>query len=433
VIGAGVAGLKAAADLAARGYSVTVLEARDRIGGRIYTVDGGAFGPIEFGAQWIHGSRNPIQKLSKKQKWTLLKTDYDSAQTFDATSATSATEVSDAEDTEWDKLFQKLERYIASQQWDAPDGDSLQDGITAWLRGQTLTARQLRGVDLKVDSAWVQEYAASTSKLSLNWFDNDKELPGGDSIIAQGYKSVPDYLYALLTAKGGKVLLSKQVTRVEYSGSSVTVKTADNSSYTGRFAIVTLPVGVLKAGTVTFSPSLPSEKAGAIARLGMGTLNKVILGFPDTASLPAVDWIERLPLPADNGRWREFYSLKRVAGKNMIVAFNAGDPALYPNSLLDATLVSQALQALRAMYGDAAYPNPTYTHVTRWQNDPYTYGSYSVMPPGTTGQERPTLAAPVGTLLYFAGEATSVPYPATVQGAWETGEAAAKRAYRDNK
>jgi monoamine oxidase len=306
----------------------------------------------------------------------------------------------------------------------------LQDAADAFSRGRP--PRQCAALAARIESDVVQEYAASPGKLSLNWFDDDKELNGGDSIIAQGYKSVPDYLYALLTAKGGKVLLSKQVTRVEYSGSSVTVKTADGGSYTGRFAIVTLPVGVLKAGSVKFAPPLPANKAGAIARLGMGTLNKVILGFPDTAALPSVNWIERLPLPADNGRWREFFSLKKVAGKNVIVAFNAGDPALYPNSLSDGALVAQALSALREMYGAAAFPNPTYTHVTRWHDDPYSYGSYSVMPPGTNGKERPTLAAPVGALLYFAGEAAHKDYPSTVQGAYLSGQTAAAAAAAAN-
>lgn len=132
------------------------------------------------------------------------------------------------------------------------------------------------------------------------------------------------------------------------------------------------------------------------------------------------------------GRWREFFSLKKATGKPVVVAFTAGDAALYRPGLTDSTLVSQALAALRGLFGASIPASPEASWVTRWHEDPYSLGSYSVMPPGTRGGERAALAAPVSRMLYFAGEAAHKDFPATVQGAWLTGEAAAAAALRDN-
>jgi monoamine oxidase len=116
----------------------------------------------------------------------------------------------------------------------------------------------------------------------------------------------------------------------------------------------------------------------------------------------------------------------------VVVAFNAGDAALYPPGLTDAQLVSEAVAALRAMLGPKAVPTPVATWVTRWHEDPWSLGAYSVVGPGANGGERKALAAPVGGTLFWAGEATSGPWPATVQGAWASGAAAAKAAAKVN-
>jgi hypothetical protein len=280
------------------------------------------------------------------------------------------------------------------------------------------------------------------------------------------------------------------------------VTTANGKAFKARFAVVTLPVGVLQANKVAFNPPLPANKASAIKRLGMGTLNKVragagelcasvrampgaaccsvliglprlagrpaalhillesswapgfdpakarpasalpppplprprqvILAFPPGTPLPKSNWLSRIPLPSDAGRWREFFSLQKVAGRPVVVAFNAGDAALYPPGLTDAQLVAQATAALRAMLGPKAVPQPAASWVTRWHEDPWSLGAYSVVAPGANGGERKALAAPVGKTLFFAGEAQSSQFPATVPGAYMSGAGAAKAAAAAN-
>ena len=203
--------------------------------------------------------------------------------------------------------------------------------------------------------------------------------------------------------------------------------TAGSNTYLGRFAVITLPAGVLKANTVTFSPPLPASKLTALSRTYMGTLNKVTLAFP-SGTWDNVNWIDRVPLVSDAGRWREFFSLKAISTKQIMVAFNAGDPALYDNSVTDADLVAGALSAMRGMFGAGNIPDPTQTWVTRWQNDPYSYGSYSVLAPNADGTEQATLAATTDKVLFWAGEATSTKYPATTIGAYNSGQTAAAAA-----
>lgn len=110
-----------------------------------------------------------------------------------------------------------------------------------------------------------------------------------------------------------------------------------------------------------------------------------------------------------------------------------GDAALYPSALTDQTLVSQAVSAMRGMFGAPSIPAPTQSWVTRWHADPFSVGAYSVVAPGAAGAERRELAAPTGRALYWAGEATSSKWPATVQGAWQSGADAAAAAVAANR
>jgi polyamine oxidase len=157
----------------------------------------------------------------------------------------------------------------------------------------------------------------------------------------------------------------------------------------------------------------------------MGALNKVILEFPTSAVWDDVNWFQRVPLLSDGGKWQEFFTLRKATGRPIIVAFNAGDPALYPAGTTDATLVSEAVVALRGRFGAADIPDPVNSWVTRWQDDPWSRGSYSTVKPGAKGTERLDLAKPLKGLLYFAGEAASAKWPSTAHGAYATGETAA--------
>jgi len=108
------------------------------------------------------------------------------------------------------------------------------------------------------------------------------------------------------------------------------------------------------------------------------------------------------------------------------MGLNSGNYARYLEGLSDQAVVAVAMQVLRGIYGKST-PAPDGAVVTRWGSDPFCLGAYSSIPPGATGKAYDTLAEPVGDRVFFAGEATSRKYPATVHGAFLSGEREAKR------
>jgi len=183
-----------------------------------------------------------------------------------------------------------------------------------------------------------------------------------------------------------------------------------------------LRLGVLKAGTVAFTPPLPAAKQKAIQRLGMGVLNKLYLRFPRRfwdADAELINYI-----PAQHGRWAESLNMAYYTDAPVLLCFNAGIYGTATEALSDAEVVAAAMTSLRTIYG-ADIPAPTAHLRTRWAADPYARGSYSFAAVGSSPADRDALAAPVGGRLFFAGEATYRDYPSTVHGAYLSGRRAA--------
>ncbi|KAF8073249.1 PLP3B [Scenedesmus sp. PABB004] len=436
IIGAGVAGVKAATDLVASGRSVALLEARDRPLGRVDTVQlPGWTVPLDLGAQWFHGDgrSNVVYDYATRVLGMKPIVGNDDSVTYDG-----AARASDADVAAWQASFDAWEDYLAATQNRAENSAALSSAVSGYL-GRLRTVKARRGFLGRIDSNYVQDYAASPERLSLNWFDNDREIVGRDSIAPGGYASV----FAPMLAKlGGAVRLNTEVRRVTTTAAGATVEalnrvTGGSQSFTAKQVIVTLPLGVLKAKhQAMFSPPLARARATAIERLGMGLLNKVVLRFPTNfwaKPTDSADWIDALPagdtVSQPGVQWLEFYSLQQATGQPIIVAFQAGNSAIAAEALSDAALRDGAVRALRTMFG-AAVPEPEAVAITRWASDPYSLGSYSMVPPGANGGSRAALcggADGAGRRLVFAGEACATDYPSTVQGAWSTGAAAARR------
>jgi monoamine oxidase len=148
--------------------------------------------------------------------------------------------------------------------------------------------------------------------------------------------------------------------------------------------IVTLPLGVLQAGKVRFTPELPQNKQRAIAKLGMGVLNKCYLRFPDAFWSDEVDWLEYIP--ESHGEWTEWVSFKRAANMPVLLGFNAADRGRALEAWSDERIVASAMQTLRTIYG-ASIPEPIDYQMTRWATDPFSLGSYSFNPVGQIDQK----------------------------------------------
>ena len=419
VIGAGMAGLAAARTLVDAGYQVTVLESRDRTGGRIWT--GTTLGtPVDLGAGWLHGpTGNPLTALAQAAGACLATHDEERREDFGATGAP----LTSSQMQRIGALTTQTGAAITSGQSAATD-QSLRPTIDVGVGWASLGATDRAFVDYIVNTTYEHECALSAELLSTWYFDGDSAYAGTDRIFLDGYHVLTDDLAANLDIRP-----SYMVTGVAVSGSTVTV-TAQASAATGTSAVifdadrvvVPLPLGVLKVGAVTFLPALPTAAQAAIGALGFGVLDKCVLEFPTNFWGTSTDWINHVA--ARRGEWVDWISLARQTGRPILIGFNAAEYGTSIEAQTDDAIVAGAMAVLRTIFG-SSIPSPVATRVTRWGADPHALGSYSSNALGSKPAMRDTLAAPIGGRMFLAGEATSRQYFGTVHGAYESGLRAA--------
>ena len=413
VIGAGLAGLSAARRLQAAGREVLVLEARDRIGGRVWTSGRWPELPLDLGATWIHGVRgNPITELADGLQAKRLRTEYDRSVLHDTDGSAVEGPRAVALDALRKRLADALER---AQQRDRDV--SVQSVVDALATKIKATPAQRRDLAFAVSADIEQEYAGGASQLSAYGFDAADDFGGGDMLFADGFRVIADHL-----AEGLQIELDQVVREIHWRRGMVRVVTS-SGEFEAQQVLITLPLGVLKAGSVRFVPELPAAKREAIKRLGMGTLNKCYLKFSEAFWDKEADWLEYLP--ETPGAWTEWVSFQRVARQPVLLGFNAADRGVEIEGWSDKAIVEDAMRTLRIMHGDDI-PEPLDVQMTRWHRDPFARGSYSFNALGTTPATRDALAAPLEGALFFAGEATERNYFSTTHGAYLSGLRAAR-------
>ncbi|KAI8463519.1 MAG: flavin-containing amine oxidoreductase-domain containing protein, partial [Monoraphidium minutum] len=212
----------------------------------------------------------------------------------------------------------------------------------------------------------------------------------------------------------------------------VRVATARGEALDAALVIVTAPLGVLKAGALRFDPPLPGWKADAVARLGFGHLNKVIMQFETQFWDEGLDYfgVPRPGGPDARGRCFCFWNLGRFnPGVPLLAALVSGRAARAGEAMSDDEMQEAALESLRAAYGPRV-SRVVARHVTRWGADPFSRGAYSYVAVGASGKDYDKLALPVESCVLFAGEHTTKENPDTVGGAILTGMREAAGALR---
>ena len=396
VIGAGTAGLAAARALHSQGLKVAVLEAQNRIGGRILTVHDPLAGyPIELGAEFVHGRspalwdtlrscHSPVVE-AQGEHWVADETGLHESQLFDETAP----------------VFEAMSR--------APE-----QSFDSFLRNTDFTDRAKLAA-----TGFVEGFnAARKERVSVAWlnFENAKaeEIEGDRNFrVMSGYDAVPLHLSA-----GLDIRLSTPVSRVRWQPGKVLAETPFGEFH-ARCAVIAVPFGVLQRGSLVIDPE-PASLTAARTAIETGHVFRFVFRF---AKVP---WEQpRLSFLHGDQPFPVWWTPYPVVAP-IITGWAAGPKA---DDLLDLGLadVEQiALESLRGILGSGV-PAPERTYVHDWNRDPFSRGAYSYVCVGGLAAQQ-ALHEPVEATLFFAGEAVDVSgHVGTVHGALASGLLASER------
>ncbi len=427
IIGAGAAGLAAASDLAVTGLAVTILEARDRIGGRVHTVHDQSLNlPVELGAEFVHGKHPALFKLLES----------------------SHTAFSDVTERHWyfengvvsrsHDFWNKLTALFDLMSKEKPDQtfamflDSLPNDPEI-LRAKAVATRYVQGF-----------HAADIKRAGVHGLIAANEAEDGvdgyrSFRVVIGYESLLQRLNEKAKQHGAVVKLNSVVSEIYWSSNNVEAICLSGQRFAASRVVITLPLGVLQEksrahGAVRFVPGLPEEKQNAIHDIPMGHVLRTVLVFRERF------W-ERLDIPGigqedlsqlgfihyPQAAIPTWWSLLPVHAP-VLVGWAGGTGAAKFAGLSEAECISEALGSLKKIFGisEASLRKlllRSYSH--DWNADPFARGAYAYLPVNGLATQQ-TLARSVKDTLFFAGEATSVGHIGTVHGAIESGQRAAK-------
>ncbi|MBB6121199.1 flavin monoamine oxidase family protein [Nocardiopsis algeriensis] len=411
VVGAGMAGLAAADRLADAGERVTVLEARARTGGRIHSVGDWHGATLDTGASWMRGEENnPLTELVREAG---VRTEVFNRATETAYDPKGRRLLFDRHRRNMEDVH-LLQEHMYWANVGAGSEESMEGGIKQALYEANLVRARARDANEIVHRIVEYDHGAEAEEVSFAAFGALHEFGGDDLVFPDGMSQLTDHL-----ARGLDVRLEHEVLGISHDGSGVSLRVrvpGGETSLRADRVLLTLPLGVLKAGAVGFEPELPAAKQRALGRLGSGRLEKLFLRFDE------VFWGDAevlVHLGNEEGTWFNWYAGQRVMGVPLLVGRNGGNAALFLSRMSDEEVVAHAMAALRTMFRKA--PDPVDSYLTHWMDDHFSRGSFSYTAVGSGDGDREVLRAPVGDRLFFAGEATEVEHIGTVHGALLSG------------
>lgn len=393
VVGAGAAGLAAAEALTRSGRSVLVLEARSRIGGRVWTrrMPGLAV-PVELGAEFVHGEAAVTHALLKKSGMTAVpsgrKQRYAAGGRLRPVDSFRQAQLAMRNSSALEDADLSFEQFLQQQR------------LPALTR--TFARLMVQGFDA-ADPA-----LASARAIAEEW--GGGQMDGAQPRLREGYGPLLDWLCMKMLRQGARLKMQAVVREVRWQRGRVTVS-GEGFRFTARRAVITLPLGVLQSRAVRFSPDL--KKQEAMRRLASGPVIKAALRFPSPF------WEKRAPgvafFHAPRAAFPTFWT-PLPARAPLLIAWAGGPKATQPT--LDAIRSS-----LKSIFGRVEEPDQVL--IQDWRADPFARGAYSYVRVNGEGA-REALAAPLADTLFFAGEATSADDSGTVAGALQSGLRAAQ-------
>lgn len=403
IIGAGMAGLAAAAELRSKGIENSIiLEAQDYIGGRVKTAaDWGD--PIALGAEFIHGDKTITADIARQLNLEILP-------------STGSRKLIDKQGSLLSVLQEKnyfeILDYVTEN---GANGIPISQLIETNPYSQDETVKQL--VHFTIGDYEGDE----TSQLDSGAFSEmiKKSATNGKNIILKdSYPPILEYF-----AAGLEIQTSNPVKHITRNAESVSVELRSGEVLSAKRVIITVSLGVLKSQTISFTPELPQEKLSAIEHLGMGNAMKLILRFKDSFDVHSLFEIadgENETLQTITCWWSS------ANNPHVLVGYAGGARAGSALTQSEDELLKQVLDDLSAIAGQSVSEQLVDHKLVRWDTNPFTLGAYTNHPVGTSSKDNRELARPTGQI-FWAGEATDAEGNyATVHGAIASGQRAAR-------
>ncbi len=419
VLGAGAAGLSAARALADSGRSVLILEARDRIGGRILTVADPALAfPVELGAEFIHGSAPATCELLRRAGASALDTAGSRWMMRDGRLSPRGNAFGDV-----DRLMQR----VASL---GEEDLSVEDFLARHASDPTLRAACASARMMVEGFDAADPRRASVRAIAREW----SAMDGAQRRPASGYGALMAQLAHSLEGADTFLRLQTVVESVDWTGEEVRIEASSPAGpvrAAARCALVTLPLGVLQRppgapGAVRFTPPL-DEKAKALGALAPGPVVKVLLRFrrPFWQALAGGRFEDAGFVHAPEAPFPTLWT-PLPARAPLLTAWAGGPRARRLEGAALSEVVEHALQSVQSAFGVGADVRDELaaSYVHDWQQDPYARGAYSYVTVGGLGAPE-ALARPLRDRLFFAGEAASASEMGTVEAALKSGQRAA--------
>jgi len=424
VIGAGVAGMSAGMALKEAGKSFVILEAQNRVGGRVFSNNDFPV-PFDYGAQLFQQcvpigedpmvTRNPLFNMAVKQRAAITPAFTNQALIKDG--APLSLEESLAVATATQLVEQTIDDAGKAAAMSGA-GDLSVRAATSGLssipyydyallaveadRGRS--AEDISSEDLYQYSRWTTSAFGQPS--TDNWFIRT----GMGNYVAQ-------------LAAGLPIQFGTPVTSVDYSGRGVRVMTP-GGVIEARAVIVTASMGVLNAGKISFTPNLPPDYTAAFANLGMGAVGKIGFEFDADIFTGMTDNLVLGLIPPDGsnafaGMFAKFF------GKNMCYVITGGPICEEAERVGEEGLIALGREVVGGVFGADVLSRVTRTACHSWLNDPWAFGAYTTATPGHV-RARTTLQTPIDEKVFFAGEGVALEGGASMGGAYITGRQAVK-------
>lgn len=404
IIGAGISGLEAARLLRQHGIKTLVLEARNRIGGRIWSIRSKSGVMLDLGASYIHGIygsipsgllTNPLWDLTQEAKIPTHKTE----RTFFLGSYPVNISMSYARN--W---YDEYMTFVREKTRISSANVSLDYYANMFVTQKNFTNNQRQ-----VFYNYLYFMIGSVEGAELNaigakgYLDVTSIHHGEWHIFPEtGYMALTDYLAKDLT----DIRLERVVTKINYDEKFVEVSTRDGQVYRAEYVLITVPLGVLKSQQIEFKPSLPQWKLGAIDRIGFGVYEKVFLLWDQPWwNLTDFYFLRTSFMPTE---FRYRVNAKKWNNKSVLTcsfAANAASQLKWKKNQNE--VIEEIRNTLQKMFPDIVIPPPIESYMTRWNDDSFSYGSYAYISVKQNYEDPFYLSEPISDRLLFAGEATS--------------------------